>query len=145
MAKRQLKVLEILNKSKLKEDLEESEDEEILAVKIPKQVIKQKKPKTPAQMAALEKGRAIAMANFAERKKASELRAKEEQKIYEARVVKKAVAIKKKEIKKLAELDEISDDDTPIEEIKQIIKTKKPASKVALTPPPPPAPKYRFI
>ena len=99
MAKRQLKVLEILNKSKLKEDLEESEDEEILAVKIPKQVIKQKKPKTPAQMAALEKGRAIAMANFAERKKASELRAKEEQKIYEARVVKKAVAIKKKRLK----------------------------------------------
>ena len=38
----------------------------------------------------------------------------------EAKIVKKAIAIKKRQIKKEAALDEISDDETPLEKIKQI-------------------------
>ena len=40
----------------------------------------------------------------------------------EAKIVKKAISIKKKQIKKEAALDEISDDETPIQKIKQIAK-----------------------
>jgi len=41
---------------------------------------------------------------------------------YQDSLVKKAISIKKKQIKKKAELEEISDDDTPIEEIRKIAK-----------------------
>ena len=42
----------------------------------------------------------------------------------EDKVVKKAISIKKKQIKKEALLDEISDDETPIQKIKEIAKKK---------------------
>jgi hypothetical protein len=48
----------------------------------------------------------------------------------EEKIVKKAVAIKKREIKQKAILEEISDDDTPIEEIKKIA-SKVQVKKVA--------------
>ena len=40
----------------------------------------------------------------------------------EAKIVKKAISIKKKQILKEAALDEVSDDDTPIQKIKEIAK-----------------------
>jgi hypothetical protein len=46
----------------------------------------------------------------------------------EEKVVKKAISIKKKQIKKQSALDEISDDDTPIEKVKEIAKKIAPAS-----------------
>lgn len=41
---------------------------------------------------------------------------------YQDSLVRKAISIKKKQIKKQAELDEISEDETPIEEIRKIVK-----------------------
>lgn len=52
----------------------------------------------------------------------------------EEKIVKKAVAIKKREIKQKAILEEISDDDTPIEEIKKIaskVQVKKVAEPIS--------------
>jgi large subunit ribosomal protein L34e len=49
--------------------------------------------------------------------------------VEEQKIVKKALSIKKKEIKKQEILDEISDDETPIEKIKIPIK-KEPNLKV---------------
>ena len=67
----------------------------------------------------------------------------------EEKIVKKAIAIKKKEIKRKAVLDEISDDETPIEEIKKVAMKVKPAVKrVVIDEPPAPKTffeKYRFI
>ena len=54
----------------------------------------------------------------------------------EQKVVRKAISIKKKQIKKEAVLEEISDDETPIQKIKEIAK-KNPA--------PQPEPKQQFI
>ena len=54
----------------------------------------------------------------------------------EAKIVKKAISIKKRQIKKEAALDEVSDDDTPIQKIKQI------ASKI---PAPVELPKYLYV
>ena len=45
---------------------------------------------------------------------------------YQDSLVKKAISIKKKQIKKKAELDEISDDDTSMEEIRKIAKRQSP-------------------
>ena len=45
-----------------------------------------------------------------------------EKKAIEEKIVKKALSIKKKEIKKQEILDEISDDETPIEQIKVPVK-----------------------
>lgn len=46
----------------------------------------------------------------------------------EEKIVKKAISIKKKQIKKQSALDEISDDDTPIEKVKEIAKKIAPVS-----------------
>ena len=64
----------------------------------------------------------------------------EERKILEAKILKKAISIKKKEIKKRAILEEISDDDTPMEKIKEI--ASKPIQRL---PPPPGLPKYIYV
>ena len=58
----------------------------------------------------------------------------------EQKIVKKAISIKKKQIIKEAALDEISDDETPMEKIKQIAKKKK-----QLIPPVDDKPKYIFV
>ena len=56
----------------------------------------------------------------------------------EAKIVKKAISIKKKQILKEAALDEVSDDDTPIQKIKQI------AKKIPIQPPIE-LPKYLYV
>ena len=54
----------------------------------------------------------------------------------EAKIVKKAISIKKKQIKKEAALDEVSDDDTPIQKIKEIVSKIKPPVEL---------PKYLYV
>jgi len=99
-------------------------DENIIenAVKLVKP--KAKRIPSEAQLAGLAKGRASRDAKL--------LKKREEEKIlFEEKILKKALSIKKKQVNKnyaLAQLDNISDDDTPIEEIKQ--------KHRAMTPPP---------
>ena len=62
-------------------------------------------------------------------KKELEAKIQAEKKAIEQKIVKKALSIKKKEIKKQEILDEISDDETPIEQIKVPVK-KEPNLKV---------------
>jgi len=107
---------------------------------------KAKKPRTKKQMEAFERAKAIRDANFEKRKEEKRLKEEEERKIIEEKLVKKAIAVKKKQIKKQAVLDEISDDDTPIQKVKELIvppmihgkKTDK-VSKLKETQPPPPS------
>jgi len=68
-------------------------------------------------------------------------RFEEYKKSLEDRVLKKAISIKKKEIKRQAVLEEISDDETPIEKIKELTK-RKPSQQL---PPAPQQPKYIFV
>ena len=60
----------------------------------------------------------------------------------EQKIVKKAVSIKKKQIKKEALLEEISDDETPIQKIKEIAKKK---THPAPQPPVNAKPQYIFV
>jgi hypothetical protein len=95
-----------------------------------------KKERTEAQKEATRKMLEARDKNRAERKSVKavkeDLKSLRQQQIeelkaqavkeYQDTLVKKAISIKKKQIKKKAELDEISDDDTPVEEIRKIVK-----------------------
>ena len=98
----------------------------------------------------MKKGREALAQKNAERKAQREAEEAERKKQLEEKVVNKAISIKKKQLKQEIALDEISDDDTPIEEIKQKVIAKKqvPTSKQTVkyqqpTPPPTPPPQIK--
>jgi len=152
--------LEVLTEEVHNEDEPVSEDECIQIKKpVKRAVYKKKEPvegqepkpkreRTPAQIAAWEKC-------LANRTKAREERAKlkdEDAKLLaeykkqlakktETKIVKKAVGIKKKQIIREEEIDDISEDETPIEVVKEIIKKRRqPAPKKQLPAKPQPEP-----
>jgi hypothetical protein len=74
-------------------------------------------------MEAWKKALATRALNNKKKKEEAEALARQSQKDLEDQVVKKAIAIKKKQIKAKAKLDEVlSDDDTPIEVVRQVAK-----------------------
>jgi hypothetical protein len=89
-------------------------------------ITKAKKPRTAKQLEAFERAKAIRDANTLKRKEEAKRLAEQERKIIEEKLVKKAISIKKKQIKKQAVLEEISDDETPIEKVKEIAEKIKP-------------------
>lgn len=100
---------------------------------------KPKKQLTAKQLEALKKGQQKRDENRVKNKSEKEKREAEERRILEEKLVKKAIALKKKQIRKQALLDEISDDETPIEKIKQI------AEKPKIEPEKPKGPVIRFV
>jgi hypothetical protein len=112
-----------------------------------------KRPQTEAQKAATAKMKAALAAKNAQRKAEKEALEAEHKRAMEEKVLKKAISIKKKQIKQESALDVISDDETPIEEIIPLVKKRSaPAPAVRQTaptyyaPPAPPAPvKPRII
>ena len=87
---------------------------------------KPKKQLTEKQLEALKKGQDKRNENRVKNKMEKEKKEAEEKKMLEEKLVKKAIALKKKQIKKQALLDAISDDETPIEKIKQIAEKQEP-------------------
>ena len=80
--------------------------------------------KSAKQLESFEKAREKRMENVNRRKQEIaelEKQAKEE---LDKKIVSKAISIKKKMIKQNAELDNVSDDDTPLEEVMKIAKKK---------------------
>jgi len=81
------------------------------------ELMRQKKPRTQKQIEAFK---IVCEKRNQKRNERKIEREEEEQEKLERKIVSKAISIKKKQIKKQAVLDEISDDDTPIEKIKKI-------------------------
>lgn len=102
----------------------ESEEEEEEEAPPPKP----KRERTQKQIDAFNRCIETKKKKAAERLEAAKKLAELEKKQLEEKVVKKAISIKKKQIKKQSALDEISDDDTPIEKIKEHAKTIKPVA-----------------
>ena len=156
------------------EGLEEEKDEPIQAVKgtidvpvndtkkpvgkatEPQVLVKEKKPRTAKQIEAFEKARETREKNALARKQSRDEEAIAIRKQVEDKLVKKAIAVKKKQIKQEAILDEISDDDTPLDEVEKIAtrsvaktRLKREVAKDFPAPPPPAqepvAPKYYFL
>ena len=107
----------------------------------PLEIIKKKKVLSAKQLEVQANARAKLKADNHERVTKKRLEAEEiENEIQsrlsqhktglEAKIVKKAISIKKKQIKKEAALDEVSDDDTPIRKIKEMAsKIKQPVEQ----------------
>lgn len=135
----ELKIIDSLEESAEEEIIEESAEEEEEAIEIKKKTpvrvkpIKEDKRKTSVrtekQIDAFVKVREIRQLNRDGRAKEKLLQEEELKKENEAKIIKKAISIKKKQIKKQIALDEISDDDEPIELIKEkIIKSNMKSS-----------------
>jgi hypothetical protein len=121
-----------------------------------KKATKEKKPRTKKQIEAFEKARETRERNALARKQMRDEEAKIQQKEVEDKLVKKAIALKKKQIKQQAILDSISDDETPLEEVEKIAtrsvtktRLKREVTKDFPAPPPPAeepvTPKYYFL
>ena len=123
------------------EDIEPVEAEQLLpvieevqaveAVEAPP--VKIKKPRSQAQIDAFVKVRAKRDENRVARLKTKEDDAVVQKAQIEEKIVKKAVSIRKKQIVREAVLDDISDEDIPVEIVKKLVKKypKKTAAPVA--------------
>jgi len=110
------------------------------------QQTKPKREKTQKQMEAFEKAKAIRDANYAKRKEERERIAREEKEKLEEKLVKKAIAVKKKQIKKQAILEELSDDETEAPPKTTQAPKKKETKEISQpTPAPVPAPSYPVL
>jgi len=105
-------------------------------------ITKPKRPLSEKQYEALKKGQQKRDENREQKKAIQKQKEDEERKLIEEKLVKKAISIKKKQIKKQAVLDEISDDDTPIQKVKEI--AEKPSQKNPIVEKPP-AKKIIFV
>ena len=119
----------------LGESIEAEKTEEVVEEPV---VEKKKKPRTTKQLEALEKGRKKAKENADNHRKQRESLAKEKQNALEEKLVKKAIAVKKKQIKAQQILDDISDDDTPVETLRR-------SKRLPPRSPSPPPLQYFFI
>ena len=144
---RRIKDLEVLEELVAEPEPAESDGE--MEIKPPRNAVKKRiynvKPKDPdapkrerteAQRLAWDKALATRQKNRESRQYEKETekerieRELNEKKLLakkqvEDKIVKKAISIKKKAIKKEIMLDEISDDETPMEEIKKIVRTTR--------------------
>lgn len=131
----------------------ENDSEDELPLEVPKlntqteKKVREKKPQTEAQKAATAKMRQKLQEKW-EKTRAEKAQQQEEfKKKVEEKVLKKAISIKKKQIKQERVLDIISDDETPMEEIAPLIK-KKPVARAAysqLVAQPTQPPKQRIV
>lgn len=90
-------------------------------IKIDKRTLRNRGNRTEKQLEAWQKVVEIRAQKRLERKAQKEQAEAEAQKELEDRILKKALSIKKRQIKALHEIDKIKDDETPIEDIRQII------------------------
>lgn len=89
-----------------KESVSES-DEEI--------EVKPKRERTEKQRQSFLKAQATRLAKAEERKKERSLKDKQDKEELEQKLIEKAIKVKKKQIKKMKVIEDLSDDDTPIE------------------------------
>ena len=117
-----------------KEESEDDEDE-ILPIEIQKP----RKPRSEKQIEQFKKVVETKMKNASERKKLAEVKAVVDKQELEDKLVKKAIAVKKKQIKKQKIIDDISDeekeDDPVIQKMKPV---KAPLKNIVIS-------KYKFI
>lgn len=119
MSEKQLEVLKQAREKRLEILRQIKEEKEAL-----KALPKPKKPASEIQLQNLKKGQEIRAKLIEEKKKQEELLELKRKQDLEEKIVKKAINIKKKQIKEEAILEAISDDDNdfPIEKVKEIAK-----------------------
>ncbi len=101
--------------------------------------------RTERQKAATAKMKEALAIKTQQRKEQKAREEEEQRKQLEEKVLKKAISIKKKQIKEQLALDEISDDDTPIEELIPPRRKAQVVRKTYAEPTPPPPPKQKIV
>ena len=124
---------EIIEDLEVLEGLDDESEENVC-------IQKPKKPRSEKQIIAFNLVLEKRNENRKQRALAKEKEQEEEKKALETKILKKAVSIKKKEIKKQLVLDNISDDDEPVENIKKKIVKRDEREKKAVIPVPVPLP-----
>lgn len=108
-----------------------------------KKETKPRPPKTPAQLATVQKMIDAKKKNAELRRIERETAEEEHKQKLQEKIVKTAIKIKKKQIKKEKVIEEVdTDDDEPIEEIKKIVKKRAVLKETIYEPAP--QPKYIF-
>ena len=105
-----------------KEENDEKDEEIVETIQAVKSNNGLKKERTPKQIETFEKARITREANIKKKKEEAERLAIEEKKIKEEKLIKKAVAVRKKQLKREELLNEISDDETPVQKDKEVVK-----------------------
>jgi hypothetical protein len=95
---------------------EESSDDEV--------EVKPKKERTEKQKLAFEKAQQTRLLKAEERRKERMKQEEETKKELEQKLIEKAIKVKKKQIKKIKAIEELSDDDTPIERVSRRIEKR---------------------
>lgn len=103
------------------------------------------KPRTEKQMEAFQRAIMVREENRKAREEERKRIEEEQKKILHEKMVKKAISLKKKEIKKQAILDEISDDDTPIEKVKKVAEKVASRTEVEQKELPPKKPTVKLV
>ena len=113
------------------EDLEENEK----SIELPKET-KPKKPRTQAQIDSFKKAQEVRKENSIKRKAEMELIATKQQQELEKKILKKALSIKKREIRNKIALESIPDDDEPVESVLAKVKAIQSKTPKPVVPPP---------
>ena len=79
-------------------------------------------PPSDKQKANFQKARDVRMANIQKRKDALREFEESAKNTMDSKIVKKAVSVKKRQILRESQLDEVSDDDTPLEQVVEVAK-----------------------
>lgn len=87
--------------------------------------VKPKRIRSEKQKQAFMKAQQTRLKKAEERKKEKSLKDQEEKEELEKRLIDKAIKVKKKQIQKMKVIEDLSDDDTPIEKLKPIIRKKE--------------------
>lgn len=111
------------NKKTIVNEAPKDEKKEVTIDEVKK--TKEKKQRTEKQIEATNKMRDRLKEETLRRAEQKKLEEEQRKKQLEEKIVNKALSIKKKQIKKEKVLDAISDDETPLEEVKKIIRSKK--------------------
>ena len=127
---------------------ETDEDESISTIQREKEPAptKQKRKISERQLKALHEGQEKLLRMTREKRELEKQQEEEDRKRREELIIKKALALKKKKIREEAILNNIRDDETPIEVIKTIAKKTNTKTKETLPPIPiPQKPKFIFV
>ena len=128
---------ELLPAPHTKELIKEESDDDESVLEIQK---KPTRPRTAKQIEQFKKVVENKMKNASERKKQAEIKADADKLELEDKLVKKAIAVKKKQIKKQKIIDDISSDEEEGDQVIQKMKPVKPKPAIAVK-----TSKYKFI
>lgn len=134
MSKTRDELIKELAELDLEESEPETEPEPATPVDVTVLAPKKKIPRTERQVAAFKLAMETKAANAAKRKAEREAAAEAERKVLEDKLIKKAIALKKKQMKARAVIDELPEVDVPVIKPKKVVAEAAPVADPVAAP-----------